>query len=229
MTAHDASKRFARGPGRPIPNGAALPHERREPYEDEAPPRQAQPVYEEELTYAQSGGCAATIMGGLFYFAVGAIVLGFVVYAILTSGVLDGGLPTVGAAPTVQVVPVAAPPVRQVPAPQSVAQPAAPPVQQPVAVAAAPIVIPQPRPTAIVVPPTALPTVQPPIPLDKGEYMFVDHGPSVAARYCVQMPELGVEVCDPDISMTFDATQQFIARSIKLGTMHGTPITAGED
>lgn len=90
--------------------------------------------------------------------------------------------------------------------------------------APAAVVVPQPRPTTILPPPTPLPSVAPPIPLDKGEYTFLDRGSSVVARYCVQMPAQGVEICDPDVSMLSEVTQQFIARSIKLGTMQGTPI-----
>ncbi len=72
--------------------------------------------------------------------------------------------------------------------------------------------------------PSPLPTVAPAIPLDKGEYTFLDRGINSTARYCVQMPDRGVEICDPDISMTYPDTQTFIARSLKLGTMAGTPI-----
>lgn len=86
------------------------------------------------------------------------------------------------------------------------------------------VVVPLPRPTTIVVLPTALPTVAPAIPLDKGEYLFIDRGSSVVDRYCVQVSALGKEVCDPDISMTYPETQMFIARSLKLGTMAGTVI-----
>lgn len=73
--------------------------------------------------------------------------------------------------------------------------------------------------------PSPLPTVAPAIPLDKGEYAFVDRGLNSTARYCVQVPGRGVEICDPDISMTYPDTQTFIARSLKLGTMVGTPIS----
>ncbi len=73
--------------------------------------------------------------------------------------------------------------------------------------------------------PSPLPTVQPAIPLDKGEYQFIDKGINVVNRYCVRVAALGKEICDPDVSMTWDETQQFVARSLKLGTMAGTPIT----
>lgn len=109
--------------------------------------------------------------------------------------------------------------------PPGVAQagaPLLPPAQ--IAVAARPVsavVVPQPLPTSTPIP---LPTVAPPIPLDRGEYQFIDLGERVAQRYCVRVPALGKQVCDQDSSMLSEVTQQFLARAMKLGQVKGAPI-----
>lgn len=87
-----------------------------------------------------------------------------------------------------------------------------------------PVVVATSVPILVTQTPSPLPTDTPPIPLDKGEYVFVDRGINVVNRYCIQVPALGREICDPDVSMTWDETQRFVARSLKLGTMAGTPI-----
>ena len=136
------------------------------------------------------------------------IILAVGGYWVATHIALDTMRPVTEAAPVVRVAP----------------QPRAPIVSAPQVNTDAVVVVPLPRPTAIVVPSPMPPTVAPAIPLAQGEYTFTDRGPSAFARYCVQMPDRGVEICDHDISMTFPDTQTFIARSIKLGTMIGTPI-----
>lgn len=96
MSAQEAAERFARGSGKTIPP-PPFQHERRVPEEDALRRRpqyreeQEAPVYAEPRSY----GCLPALAQVLFYVVLIVAVLGFVVYMLLTSGLLSPGQPTV--------------------------------------------------------------------------------------------------------------------------------------